>query len=101
MSAAAAAHAIGRGAADRRAWLGRMGRSMPDNKTPAPWGSGRRWRCGSSGAGGVSSGGLVRGAVKDSRLKAASSCSAGRKPTAARGGCPGAKKATVGMLMIP
>jgi len=35
------------------------------------------------------------------RLKASSSASSGRKPTAAFGASPGANMATVGMLMIP
>ena len=39
--------------------------------------------------------------AKASSPNAVSSCSAGRNPTAAFGGSPGAKKATVGMLITP
>src|SRR5699024_3079289 len=39
--------------------------------------------------------------AKAGRPNASSSASAGRNPTAAFGGWPGVKRATVGMLMIP
>ena len=97
----AAAAAIGRGALTVERGWGAWGAVCRTAKRPLRGGAGVVGSAVRSGAGGVSAGGLGGRSRKESRLKAASSCSAGRKPTAARGGWPGAKKATVGMLMIP